>query len=107
MDLYNKDIIEKGQIVSGAKDGQIPWVSAEDIAAVAYHLLTDKKPHNTDYTVRGPELLTYDQVRLLRQFQRREKPQLTHISPGIGRRYHLKGDWETDQAQAHLRRGAP
>ncbi|KIV95361.1 hypothetical protein PV10_03027 [Exophiala mesophila] len=62
MDVFNKEIIDKGQISSGAKNGKLPWVSAEDIAAVAYRLLTDEKPHNTDYTVRGPELLTYDQV---------------------------------------------
>lgn len=33
-----------------------------DIAAVAFHALTDDNPHNTDIRVLGPELLTYDDV---------------------------------------------
>ena len=106
MDVYNKEIIEKGQISSGAKNGKLPWVSAEDIAAVAYRLLTDEKPHNTDYTVRGPELLTYDQVRLFQQFWWRNTSQLTHYSPVTGRRDHFKGDWETSQTQLCIRRRA-
>ncbi|KIV95362.1 hypothetical protein, variant [Exophiala mesophila] len=106
MDVFNKEIIDKGQISSGAKNGKLPWVSAEDIAAVAYRLLTDEKPHNTDYTVRGPELLTYDQVSLFQQFCWRKISQLTHYSPIIGRRNHLKGDWETSKTQFYIRRGA-
>ena len=43
-------------------DGKIPFVSATDIAAVAFRTLTDEKPHNTDYRVLGPDLLTYDEV---------------------------------------------
>lgn len=40
-------------------------MAVSDIAAVAFHLLTDEKSHDTDYFVRGPELLSYDEVRLL------------------------------------------
>jgi hypothetical protein len=43
-------------------DGKIPFVSARDIAAVAFRALTDEKPHNTSYGALGPELLTYDEV---------------------------------------------
>ena len=55
-------IRDEGKVYSATNDGQIPFVSTEDIACVAKHLLTDEKPHNTDYVVLGPELLTYDDV---------------------------------------------
>ena len=38
---------------------EIPFVSAADIA---FHALIDTKPHDTDYKILGPELLTYDEV---------------------------------------------
>lgn len=52
----------EGRIYTACEDGKIPFVSAADIAAVAFHALTDIKPHNTDYRILGPELLTYDEV---------------------------------------------
>ena len=55
-------IRDEGKVYSATNDGQIPFVSTEDIACVAKHLLTDKKSHNTDYVVLGPELLSYDDV---------------------------------------------
>ena len=48
--------------VTACGDGKIPFVSATDIAAAAFHALTDTKLHNTDYRILGPELLTYDEV---------------------------------------------
>ena len=42
--------------------GRSPFVSAADVADVAFHALTDMEPHNTDYRILGPELLTYDEV---------------------------------------------
>ena len=56
-------IRDEGIICSATGNGTIPFVSAEDIARVAKHLLTDDKPHNTEYVVLGPELLSYDDVR--------------------------------------------
>jgi uncharacterized protein YbjT (DUF2867 family) len=50
-------------IFTAAQDGQIPFVSANDIADVAYHALTDAKAPNCDLRVLGPDLLTYDDVR--------------------------------------------
>ncbi|KAJ5836789.1 NAD(P)-binding protein [Penicillium robsamsonii] len=52
----------ENMIYSAAQDGKIPFVSAEDIAAVAFRALTDPVPHNTDHVILGPELLTYDDV---------------------------------------------
>lgn len=50
------------KIFTATQDGQIPFVSADDIADVAYHALTDEKPQNRDLRVLGPEILTYDKV---------------------------------------------
>lgn len=55
-------IRDEGKLYSATNNGRIPFVSTEDIACVAKHLLTDEKPHNTDYVVLGPELLSYDDV---------------------------------------------
>lgn len=55
-------IKNEGKIYSATQDGKIPFVSAEDIAAVAYRALVDEKPHNTDHVILGPELLSYDDV---------------------------------------------
>lgn len=52
----------EGKICTACDDGKIPFVSATDIAAVAFRALTDEKSHNTDHRVLGPELLTHDQV---------------------------------------------
>ncbi|KAF3483675.1 ergot alkaloid biosynthetic protein A [Arthroderma uncinatum] len=55
-------IREHSKIYTACGDGKIPFVSAIDIAAVAFRALTDPKSHNCDYRVLGPELLTYDEV---------------------------------------------
>lgn len=55
-------IRDQSKIYTACGDGQIPFISATDIAAMAYRALTDSKSHNRDYRVLGPELLTYDQV---------------------------------------------
>ena len=55
-------ITHHSKIFTACSNGKIPWVSASDIAAVAFHTLTDDKPHNRAYRILGPELLTYDEV---------------------------------------------
>lgn len=52
-----------GKIFTAAQDGEIPFISADDIAEVAYHALTDEKSYNSDLSILGPQNLTYDQVR--------------------------------------------
>jgi uncharacterized protein YbjT (DUF2867 family) len=59
---HHESIKKEGKIYSACGDGKVPFVSAGDIAAVAFRALTDEKTHNTDYRVLGPELLTHDQV---------------------------------------------
>ncbi|KAK0491507.1 hypothetical protein IW261DRAFT_1438106 [Armillaria novae-zelandiae] len=52
----------KDKIYSATGEGKVPFVSAEDIAAVAFRALVDLQSHNTDHFIRGPELLSYDEV---------------------------------------------
>ncbi|EYE93989.1 NAD(P)-binding protein [Aspergillus ruber CBS 135680] len=55
-------IKDLSRIFTACGEGKIPFVSATDIAAVAYRALTDAKPHNCDHRILGPELLTYDGI---------------------------------------------
>lgn len=48
---------------SATSDAKIPWVSADDIAAVAVRTLTDEVAPNSEYLVLGSELLSYGEVR--------------------------------------------
>ncbi|KAK0243276.1 hypothetical protein EDD85DRAFT_322719 [Armillaria nabsnona] len=61
-ELHRKPIKPEDKIYSAAGDGKVPFVSAEDIAAVAFRALVDPQSHNTDHFIRGPELLSYDEV---------------------------------------------
>lgn len=61
-------IKNQGKLYTATGNGKAPFVSADDIAAVAYRALTDEKSHNTDYLILGPELLNYDEVRFKRFF---------------------------------------
>jgi len=56
--IRNMDII-----VTATGTGKIPFVSASDIAGVAYRALIDEVPHNTEHLILGSELFSYDQVR--------------------------------------------
>lgn len=55
-------IRDESKIYSATGHGKIPWVSADDIAAVAARALTAAEPPNTDYLILGPELLSYNEV---------------------------------------------
>jgi len=70
--VFEENLIEPGlvytigtmnKILTACGDGRIPFISADDIAEVAFRALTDKASHNCDHRVLGPELLTYDDVR--------------------------------------------
>lgn len=61
--VHVRGIKEESKIYSATGQGKIPWVSADDIAAVAVRALTDEEPWNTDHLVLGPELLSYTEVR--------------------------------------------
>jgi festuclavine dehydrogenase len=55
-------ILDQSTIITATGSGRVPFVSADDIAAVAFHALTDRIPHNTDHLILGPELYSYDEV---------------------------------------------
>lgn len=57
-----RTIRDEDRIVTAAGDGKVPFVSAHDIANVAYRALTDEVPHNTDHLILGPGLFSYDEV---------------------------------------------
>ncbi|MFD9796990.1 NAD(P)H-binding protein [Streptomyces sp. NPDC059070] len=51
-----------GGIWSATDAGRVGFVDADDIAAVAFHALTDEHAPNTDLVLTGPETLSYDSV---------------------------------------------
>jgi festuclavine dehydrogenase len=55
-------IRDEDKIITATGEGKVPFVSADDIATVAFRALTDEVPHNTDHLILGPELLSYDDV---------------------------------------------
>ncbi|KAM7208108.1 hypothetical protein V8F20_001654 [Naviculisporaceae sp. PSN 640] len=57
-----QSIRNEGKIYSATGDGKIPWISADDIAAVAVQALTMPVAPNTEFLVLGPELLSYDDI---------------------------------------------
>ncbi|PVH69616.1 NAD(P)-binding protein [Cadophora sp. DSE1049] len=55
-------IRDQDQIITSTGEGRVPFVSADDIAAVAFRALTDDVSHNLDHLIIGPDLLSYDEV---------------------------------------------
>jgi ergot alkaloid biosynthesis protein len=53
---------QQNKIFTACQDGRIPFVSADDIAAVAVCALTAQESFDCDMRVLGPELFTYDDV---------------------------------------------
>ncbi|RAL15197.1 festuclavine dehydrogenase easG [Aspergillus homomorphus CBS 101889] len=58
----HQSITADNTVYSATGSGKIPFVSADDIARVAFRALTDAVPHNSDHVILGPELLSYEQV---------------------------------------------
>lgn len=59
---HRETMKQLGKIYSATADGKIGFVSADDIATVAFRALTDVIPHNTEHMITGPETLSYGQV---------------------------------------------
>ncbi|AWB46636.1 ergot alkaloid biosynthesis protein [Paenibacillus sp. CAA11] len=59
---HGHSLRHSGHIYTAAGDGKIGFVDPDDIAAVGFHALTDKEPHNRELIITGPESLTYDDV---------------------------------------------
>ncbi|KAL9045201.1 MAG: hypothetical protein Q9214_001723 [Letrouitia sp. 1 TL-2023] len=87
-------IRDENKICSAAGEGKLPWVTAEDIAAVAFKLLVDKEPHNRDYVVYGPELLSYGQLAEI-------------LSEVLGRKIQHENYTEEQLAARYIKAGMP
>ncbi|MEU1406889.1 NAD(P)H-binding protein [Streptomyces sp. NPDC005728] len=55
-------IRDDGVILTAAGTGRVGFVDADDIAAVAVHVLTDDRPPGTDLVLTGPETLSHDDI---------------------------------------------
>ncbi|KAL9609667.1 MAG: hypothetical protein Q9167_005576 [Letrouitia subvulpina] len=87
-------IRDENKICSATREGKIPWVTAEDIAAVAFKLLVDNEPHNRDYVVYGPELLSYGQLAEI-------------LSEVLGRNIQHENYTEEQLAARYIKAGMP
>lgn len=94
-ETYHKaSITSEGKIYTAAGDGRKPFISARDIAAVAYRALIDEKSHDTDHLITGGESLSYDDVssQSFRPKSHANIPQVTSIlSEVLGKKVeHVK-----------------
>ncbi|MFD3555868.1 NAD(P)H-binding protein [Streptomyces goshikiensis] len=59
---HAQSIRSEGVIRTAAGEGRVGFVDAEDIAAVAFHALTDLRAPNTDLILTGPSALSHREV---------------------------------------------
>ncbi|CAG8950863.1 hypothetical protein HYFRA_00003080 [Hymenoscyphus fraxineus] len=62
---HNTSIKQESKIYSACGTGKIPFVSTQDIAKMAFHILTadnPSTPFQSSYRLLGPELLSFDDV---------------------------------------------
>ncbi|NJQ00076.1 NAD(P)H-binding protein [Streptomyces zingiberis] len=57
--LLARSVREEGVIATATGDGRVAFVDADDIAAVAFHALTDARSLDADPVITGPETLSY------------------------------------------------
>lgn len=57
-----RSIREEGRIYSATESGRVPFISADDIAAVAQAALTRETSFNSDFVLTGGEPISYDEV---------------------------------------------
>ncbi|QSG05656.1 SDR family oxidoreductase [Halapricum desulfuricans] len=62
LEVHRREIVERGEIVVPAGDGETSFVAAEDVAAVATAALTESGHARRAYDVTGPDALTYHEV---------------------------------------------
>jgi uncharacterized protein YbjT (DUF2867 family) len=55
-------IREHDSILTATGSGRVGFIDAEDIAAVAFHALTDEHAPDTDLVLTGPEALSHDDI---------------------------------------------
>lgn len=60
--LHAESVRSDGVLTTATGTGRVPFVDADDIAAVAAHALTATPAPEHDLLITGPEALTYDEV---------------------------------------------
>ncbi|WUH96540.1 NmrA family NAD(P)-binding protein [Spirillospora sp. NBC_00431] len=60
--VHARSIREDAAILTATGDGRVGFVDADDIAAVAVHVLTGEHAPNTDLVLTGPEALSHDDI---------------------------------------------
>ncbi|GHC41962.1 NAD(P)H-binding protein [Streptomyces flavofungini] len=60
--LHAESVRTDGVLTTATGTGRVPFVDADDIAAVAVHALTALPAPEHDLVITGPEALTYDEV---------------------------------------------
>ncbi len=66
--MHIQNIKDKHTIITSSQDGKIGFISADDIADLAFDALTRAESYNTDKILVGPELLSYNDVCFPRLF---------------------------------------
>lgn len=89
---HAKDIREQGALWTAAGAGRVPFVDAEDIAAVAARTLTAAHAPNTDLVLTGPQALSYDDVAAA----------LTEVTGRVVRHHHLSYEELRDRLATQL-----
>jgi ergot alkaloid biosynthesis protein len=59
---HSQTIRDENAIYSATQQGRVPFIDADDIAAVAVRALTDVRPTNDDLLLTGPAALSYAEV---------------------------------------------
>ena len=61
-EVHGPDIVERDEIIAPAGEGEISFVDARDVGAVAATVLTEPGHENVAYDVTGPEALDFHEV---------------------------------------------
>ena len=80
-DVHGNDIVERGEIVAPAGEGEISFVDARDVGAVAAAVLTEPGHENVAYDVTGPEALDFHAVASI--FSDVLERQITYPDPSL------------------------
>ncbi len=62
LEVHRRELIEQGEIVVPAGDGETSFVAADDVATVATAALTESGHEYRAYDITGPEALTYHDI---------------------------------------------
>lgn len=93
---HHLTIRDEGRIYTATGNGRVPFIHADDIAAVAVEALLAPKAYNRDFLLTGPETLSYSEVaqvitaaagRAVSHVNLSETDLIRHLSPLAGPSY--------------------